>query len=203
MILSEMSLILLMHDWTPVPPPRFHRNGHVGFYGHGVGGSRREGERVTSSPADTTRARSSDASQSCAHALARMSRHMLSLIAMSDTVLRRASNVSTQNGVSVMKYGPVHTAHDVRARVRTTMAVGVTVIGAVALTVGLALPGTTDDDSTDRTVHVIENRYDAHDDGRRVMTQDDFPCNEDEVLGYHPSFGSDHVGCMNVEDVER
>lgn len=32
-----------------------------------------------------------------------------------------------------------------------------------------------------------------------AMTQDTFPCHEDEVLGYDPSFGPDAVGCIHVE----
>jgi hypothetical protein len=31
--------------------------------------------------------------------------------------------------------------------------------------------------------------------------QRDFPCQEDEVLGYAPEFGPDRVGCIHVEDV--
>lgn len=31
-----------------------------------------------------------------------------------------------------------------------------------------------------------------------IMLQVDFPCHEDEVLGYHPRFGPDHVGCIHV-----
>lgn len=33
------------------------------------------------------------------------------------------------------------------------------------------------------------------------MRQDSFPCMEDEVLGYDPKFGPDHVGCIHIEDV--
>ena len=33
------------------------------------------------------------------------------------------------------------------------------------------------------------------------MLQSDFPCNEDQVLGYHPAFGTEHVGCMHIESV--
>lgn len=33
-----------------------------------------------------------------------------------------------------------------------------------------------------------------------VMRQEDFPCQEDEVLGYHPRFGPDHVGCIHVDE---
>jgi hypothetical protein len=29
--------------------------------------------------------------------------------------------------------------------------------------------------------------------------QRDFPCMEDEVLGYAPQFGPDRVGCINVQ----
>lgn len=31
------------------------------------------------------------------------------------------------------------------------------------------------------------------------MLQADFPCEEDEALMYHPSFGPDNVGCINLE----
>lgn len=34
-----------------------------------------------------------------------------------------------------------------------------------------------------------------------VMLQKDFPCQEDEALLYHPRFGPDHVGCINVDEV--
>lgn len=33
-----------------------------------------------------------------------------------------------------------------------------------------------------------------------VMTQADFPCQEDEVLGYHPRFGTEHVGCIHIDE---
>ena len=33
------------------------------------------------------------------------------------------------------------------------------------------------------------------------MTQEAFPCEEDEVLGYAPEFGPEHVGCMHVESL--
>lgn len=33
-----------------------------------------------------------------------------------------------------------------------------------------------------------------------IMHQMDFPCEEDEVLGYHPRFGPDHVGCIHVQE---
>jgi hypothetical protein len=29
-----------------------------------------------------------------------------------------------------------------------------------------------------------------------VMSQESFPCQEDEVLGYAPQFGPDSVGCI-------
>lgn len=32
-----------------------------------------------------------------------------------------------------------------------------------------------------------------------IMPQSEFPCHEDEVLGYDPAYGSDHVGCIHVE----
>lgn len=34
-----------------------------------------------------------------------------------------------------------------------------------------------------------------------VMPQKDFPCQEDEALLYHPKFGPDMVGCMNLDEV--
>lgn len=34
-----------------------------------------------------------------------------------------------------------------------------------------------------------------------VMTQSEFPCQEDEVLGYAPQFGPDHVGCIHIEEL--
>lgn len=33
-----------------------------------------------------------------------------------------------------------------------------------------------------------------------VMRQEDFPCQEDEVLGYHPRFGADYVGCIHISE---
>jgi hypothetical protein len=32
------------------------------------------------------------------------------------------------------------------------------------------------------------------------FSQRDFPCQEDEVLGFAPQFGSDSVGCINREE---
>ncbi len=32
-------------------------------------------------------------------------------------------------------------------------------------------------------------------------SQTEFPCQEDEVLGYSPKFGPDHVGCIHVEEL--
>ena len=34
-----------------------------------------------------------------------------------------------------------------------------------------------------------------------VMSQDQFPCQEDEVLGYAPEFGHDHVGCIHIDQL--
>ena len=34
-----------------------------------------------------------------------------------------------------------------------------------------------------------------------VMDQSDFPCTEDEVLGYDPRFGPGMVGCIHIDDV--
>ena len=31
------------------------------------------------------------------------------------------------------------------------------------------------------------------------MLQADFPCEEDEALMYHPSFGPDEVGCIHLD----
>jgi hypothetical protein len=35
-----------------------------------------------------------------------------------------------------------------------------------------------------------------------VMSQDRFPCQEDEVLAYAPQFGPDRVGCLNIEEIK-
>ncbi|AHG23867.1 hypothetical protein CH25_gp19 [Mycobacterium phage EagleEye] len=32
--------------------------------------------------------------------------------------------------------------------------------------------------------------------------QRDFPCQEDEVLGYAPEFGPDNVGCIHIDDLK-
>ena len=34
-----------------------------------------------------------------------------------------------------------------------------------------------------------------------VMAQDDFPCQEDEVLGFGPQFGPDTVGCIHIDAI--
>jgi Gene product 79 len=39
----------------------------------------------------------------------------------------------------------------------------------------------------------------AHQPG--VMDQRDFPCQEDEVLGFDPAFGPDRVGCIHIEQL--
>ncbi|QLF84651.1 hypothetical protein SEA_GAIL_88 [Mycobacterium phage Gail] len=31
------------------------------------------------------------------------------------------------------------------------------------------------------------------------FTQAEFPCQEDEVLGYAPEFGPDNVGCIHID----
>jgi hypothetical protein len=31
--------------------------------------------------------------------------------------------------------------------------------------------------------------------------QASFPCQEDEVLGYAPTFGPDHVGCIHIDQL--
>lgn len=35
----------------------------------------------------------------------------------------------------------------------------------------------------------------------QTFDQKDFPCQEDEVLGYAPQFGPDKVGCIHIEDL--
>ncbi|AAN12876.1 gp235 [Mycobacterium phage Omega] len=37
----------------------------------------------------------------------------------------------------------------------------------------------------------------------RGMPQSEFPCNEDEVLGYAPRFGPDRVGCIHIDELGR
>ncbi|AZS07571.1 hypothetical protein PBI_DUKE13_235 [Mycobacterium phage Duke13] len=37
----------------------------------------------------------------------------------------------------------------------------------------------------------------------RGMLQSEFPCQEDEVLGYAPQFGPDHVGCIHIDELRR
>jgi hypothetical protein len=32
-------------------------------------------------------------------------------------------------------------------------------------------------------------------------SQQAFPCEEDEVLGYAPQFGPDRVGCIHIDDI--
>ncbi|AGK86113.1 hypothetical protein SEA_KERBEROS_86 [Mycobacterium phage Kerberos] len=34
-----------------------------------------------------------------------------------------------------------------------------------------------------------------------TFEQRDFPCQEDEVLGYAPEFGPDHVGCIHIDQI--
>lgn len=34
-----------------------------------------------------------------------------------------------------------------------------------------------------------------------TFDQKDFPCQEDEVLGYAPKFGPDRVGCINIDEL--
>lgn len=41
--------------------------------------------------------------------------------------------------------------------------------------------------------------YAAGHKSRDPFTQDGFPCQEDEVLGYSPAFGPDRVGCLHVD----
>jgi hypothetical protein len=31
------------------------------------------------------------------------------------------------------------------------------------------------------------------------LSQSAFPCHEDQVLGFDPAFGPDHVGCMQID----
>ncbi|AIT13402.1 hypothetical protein PBI_EQUEMIOH13_86 [Mycobacterium phage Equemioh13] len=35
------------------------------------------------------------------------------------------------------------------------------------------------------------------------FTQAEFPCQEDEVLGYAPEFGPDNVGCIHIDLLKR
>ena len=35
-----------------------------------------------------------------------------------------------------------------------------------------------------------------------VMSQEAFPCQEDERLGYAPEFGPDSVGCIYIEETK-
>ncbi|ASD53623.1 hypothetical protein PBI_LUCKY2013_232 [Mycobacterium phage Lucky2013] len=37
----------------------------------------------------------------------------------------------------------------------------------------------------------------------QAMPQSEFPCQEDEVLGYAPQFGPDEVGCIHVDELRR
>ncbi|ATN89038.1 hypothetical protein [Acinetobacter baumannii] len=37
----------------------------------------------------------------------------------------------------------------------------------------------------------------------QAMPQSEFPCQEDEVLGYAPKFGPDQVGCIHVDELGR
>lgn len=34
-------------------------------------------------------------------------------------------------------------------------------------------------------------------------SQSDFPCQEDEVLGYSPQFGTERVGCIHIDDLKE
>ena len=34
-----------------------------------------------------------------------------------------------------------------------------------------------------------------------VMSQDEFPCQEDEVIGYSPEFGPGMVGCIHIDSI--
>ena len=34
------------------------------------------------------------------------------------------------------------------------------------------------------------------------FSQAEFPCQEDEVLGYAPQFGPDRVGCIHIDDLK-
>jgi len=35
------------------------------------------------------------------------------------------------------------------------------------------------------------------------FNQRNFPCNEDEVLGYAPTFGPNRVGCIHIDELTR
>lgn len=36
-----------------------------------------------------------------------------------------------------------------------------------------------------------------------TFDQRDFPCQEDEVLGYNPRFGPDKVGCIHIDELRQ
>jgi hypothetical protein len=38
--------------------------------------------------------------------------------------------------------------------------------------------------------------------GEFDMSQEAFPCVEDEVLSYAPQFGPDRVGCLHIEEIK-
>lgn len=76
-------------------------------------------------------------------------------------------------------------------------------VGVIAALTGLLTIGAcTDDPAKSDTVTILDTGYGADDEGKRIMTQDDFPCNEDEVLAYDSTFGPNHVGCLNRDDID-
>lgn len=90
---------------------------------------------------------------------------------------------------------------------KTTHRIRNTVAGIVVSVTALGIIGACGEDATatnddEHTVTILETGYDGNDEGRKIMTQEDFPCNEDEVLSYDPSFGPDHVGCIHREDLD-
>lgn len=36
-----------------------------------------------------------------------------------------------------------------------------------------------------------------------LLDQEKFPCAEDEVVGFHPRFGPDKVGCLSIEELTQ
>lgn len=79
-------------------------------------------------------------------------------------------------------------------------------LGLAWLGIGLAvLPAESHADAcTDAPEYVLADggscgRYDG--DTSDPFDQRNFPCNEDEVLGYAPSFGSDRVGCIHIDNL--
>jgi len=68
-------------------------------------------------------------------------------------------------------------------------------VGIAAIT-GIAVA--VSDQGPDATAEFYGGEYAMDEAG---MTQEAFPCAEDEVLGFAPEFGPEHVGCMHVESL--